>query len=112
MVAGEIATGRHFAPKPAPMTFAELLVKYQAVVQTQKAPMTQRDQASTLRYWYRVLGHKLLLEITPRDLTEQRNVLLKTKKASTVVHQLRVLSVVFTAAVKDFAVLDTNLTFL
>jgi len=90
------------------MTFAELLVKYQAVIQAQKAPMTQRDQASTLQYWHRVLGHKLLAEITPRDLAEQRDVLLKTKKASTVIHQLRVLSAVFTAAVKDFAVLDTN----
>ncbi len=108
MVEGEIATGRHFAPKPTPMTFAELLVKYQAVIQPQKAPMTQRDQASTLQYWHRVLGHKLLSEITPRDLAEQRDVLLKTKKASTVVHQLRVLSAVFTAAVKDFEVLDTN----
>jgi len=108
MVEGEIATGRHFAPKPTPMTFAELLVKYQAVIQPQKAPMTQRDQASTLQYWHRVLGHKLLSEITPRDLAEQRDVLLQTKKASTVVHQLRVLSAVFTAAVKDFAVLDTN----
>src|SRR5262245_24276987 len=65
-----------------PMTFAELLVKYQAVIQAQKAPMTQRDQASTLKYWYRVLGYKPLSEITPRDLAEQRDVLLKTKKAS------------------------------
>jgi hypothetical protein len=56
-----------------------------------------------------VLGHKLLAEITPRDLAEQRDVLLKTKKASTVVHQLRVLSAVFTAAVKDFGVLDTSI---
>jgi hypothetical protein len=91
-----------------PMTFAELLVKYQAVIQAQKAPMTQQDQASTLKYWHRVLGHKLLSEIIPRDLAEQRDVLLKTKKASMAIDQLRVLSAIFTAAVKDFAVLDTN----
>ena len=108
MVEGEIATGRHFAPKSTPMTFAEFLVKYQAAIQPRKTPMTQRDQASTLKYWHRVLGHKLLAEITPRDLAEQRDVLLKTKKTSTVLHQLRVLSAVFTAAVKDFAVLETN----
>jgi integrase len=108
MVEGEIATGRHFAPKPTSMTFAEFLVQYQAVIQAQKTPETQRNQASTLQHWHSVLGYKLLSEITPRDLAEQRDVLLKTKKASTVVHQLRVLSAVFTAAVKDFAVLETN----
>src|SRR5262252_308741 len=104
MVEGEIATGRHFAPKSTSMTLAEFLVPYQAVIQAQKTPETQRNQGSTLQYWRRVLGYKLLSEITPRDLAEQRHVLLKTKKASTVVHQLRVLSAVFTAAVKDFAV--------
>ncbi len=90
------------------MTFAEFLVQYQAVIQAQKTPETQRNQASMLQYWRRVLGHKLLSEITPRDLAEQRDDLLKTKKASTVVYQLRVLSAVFTAAVKDFAMLETN----
>jgi len=108
MIEGQIAEGRHFAPKSTPMTFAEFLVKYQAAIQPRKTPMTQRDQASTLKYWHRVLGHKLLTEITPRDLAEQRDVLLKTKKTSTMLHQLRVLSAVFTAAVKDFAVLETN----
>jgi hypothetical protein len=82
------------------MTFAEFLVKYQAAIQPRKAPMIQRDQVSALQYWHRVLGHKLLSEITPRDLAEQRDVLLKTKKASTVLHQLRVLSAVFTAALR------------
>src|SRR5262245_10971618 len=66
------------------------------------------DEATLFQYWRRVLGHKLLSEITPRDLAEQRDVLVKTKKASTVLHQLRVLSAVFTAAVKDFGVLETN----
>src|SRR5215467_14531978 len=56
---------------------------------SQKTPETQRNQASILQYWRRVLGHKLLSEITPRDLAEQRDVPLKTKKASTVVYQLR-----------------------
>src|SRR5262245_48708143 len=66
MVEGEIATGRHFAPKPTSMTFAEFLVPYQAVIQAQKTPETQRNQASILQYWRRVLGYKLLSEITPR----------------------------------------------
>ena len=108
VIEGQIADGRHFAPKPTPMTFAEFLVKYQAAIQPRKTPMTQRDQASTLKYWHRVLGRKLLSEITPRDLAEQWDVLPKTKKASTVLHQLRVLSAVFTAAVKEFGVFDAN----
>src|SRR5262245_27266459 len=41
MIEGEIATGRHFAPKPSPMTFAEFLVQqYRAVIQAQKTQET------------------------------------------------------------------------
>jgi integrase len=108
MMDGQVAEGKHFPSKPTPMTFAELLVKYQAVIQPQKAPMTQRDQASTLKYWRKVFGHTLIAEITPRDLAEQRDVLLARMKPGTVLHKLRVLSSVFTAAVKDFGVLDSN----
>jgi integrase len=90
------------------MTLAEALVKYRAVIQPHKAPSTQRDQASALKYWQRVLGHKVISEITPKDLAEQRDILLSWMKPGSVLHKLRVLSAVLTAAVKEFELIDTN----
>jgi integrase len=108
MIEGQIAEGRHFPTKPQPLTLAELLVKYMAECLPRKAPSTQHDDQWYLNYWKKTLGHKLIADITPRDLCQCRDALLKTHKASSVIRILRVLSAVLTAAVKEFEVLDTN----
>src|SRR5438132_13221022 len=55
-----------------------------------------------------MLGHKLIGDITPQDLRQCRDALLKTHTASSVILILRTLSAVPTAAVKEFELIDTN----
>jgi integrase len=108
MMEGQIAEGRRFAPKPAPMTIAELIEKYTAEMLPRKAPQTQHNDKWYLRYWSRTLGYMLLTDITPRVLREQREALLTRMKPGSALRVLRVLSSVLTAAVKDFEVLESN----
>jgi integrase len=90
------------------MTLAEVLERYQAVCMPRKAPQTQHDEVWYLHYWKKTLGSRLITEITPKELSQCRDDLLTTRKASSVLRILRTLSAVLTACVKEFEVLDTN----
>src|SRR5207245_2808925 len=108
MIEGQMIEGRHFPTKRPPMTLAEFLVQYRAEILPRKAPSTQREDGYLLRYWEEHLGHRLVAEMTPDDITRHRDALAKTHKPATVLKYLGILSHVFLVALKEYQLLDVN----
>lgn len=110
-----ILEGRHFKTVEAKRhTFAELADRYISTILPRK-PKTARDQLKQMHWWKDQIGARLLSDITPALVAEQRDNLLfepmkngKTRSPSTVVRYLAVLSHAFSVAVREWGWLDDS----
>jgi len=107
MIEGRVIEGRRF-PVKSTHTLNELLERYSSEVMLQKSPETIRSQQYVVAYWKRVLGHKILSDITPADIIAARNTIAKRDKPATVVKYLVILSHAFTIAIKEYQWMETN----
>ena len=95
-------------------TFGDLIDRYEREVLPGK-PKNAGNIKNHLAYWKECLGTRLLADVTPALIAEQRNALLATttrpKKPisnATVVRYMASLSHAFTIAIKEWQWLDTS----
>jgi len=104
-----IREGRHFKTSEAKKhTLAEMVDRYIENVLPTKKDSMQR-QKTQLLWWKEQIGYKLLSDVTPALIAEQRDKLLKEntvrgklRSPATTVRYLAVLSHAFTIAVKEW----------
>lgn len=112
-----IREGRHFKTTEAKKhTLGELIDRYIENILPQKLK-SLKSQKPQLLWWKQQLGSKLLSDITPSIIAEQRDRLLremtvrkKLRSNATVVRYLSALSHAFTIAVKEWGWLDDSPT--
>jgi len=112
-----IREGRHFKTSEAKKhSLAKMIDRYIENVMPTK-PECMQGQAAQLLWWKKQIGSKLLADVTPSLVAEQRDKLLKenTKRGrlrspSTVVRYMAVLSHAFTVAVKEWGWLQDSPT--
>ncbi len=107
--------GRHFKTSKAKKhTLDALIDRYIKSVLPTK-PRSQYAQTQQLKCWQSLIGHHVLSDITPALIAEQREKLAKgmtvrnkLRTPATVNRYLAVLSHLFTIAVKEWGLIETN----
>ncbi|ETW92045.1 MAG: hypothetical protein ETSY1_45450 [Candidatus Entotheonella factor] len=104
-----VLEGRHFPIAEAKRhTVAELIDRYAYEIMPRKRPSTVYSEKYRLEWWREQLGSRLLIDITPPVIIEERNKLARNHADSTVNRYLAILSHMFTIAIKEWQWLDDN----
>lgn len=98
-----IREGRY---KQSRLTLQELLVRYVKEIVPTYSDKEQADRLHRLNFWHRQLGHLYLSDVTPAAISEAKSRL--PQSAATVDKYLKNLSHVFSTAIEEWHVVDSN----
>jgi integrase len=105
----DIAAGRHLTGQEAKKhTMGEAIQRYINSALKSKAPNTQVQQASQLRWWERQVGFLRLADLTPAVVTEQRDILEGRLVVATVRSYMSALSSVLEICVREWGWLEES----
>ncbi len=101
--------GRYFPSTQAKHhTVTDIIERYVREVLPHKSTSYAYMQRLQLNWWRKQLGHYILADVTPARIIEYRDLLLQTRKPSTVNRYLAALSFAFTVAMREWEWCNEN----
>jgi integrase len=106
---GAVLEGRYFpSPEAKRHTVTDMIERYVCEVLPYKSTSHAYMQRLQLNWWRKQFGHYILSDVTPARITECRDLLLRTRKTSTVNRYLAALSFAYTIATREWQWCDDN----